>query len=142
MGPRQIILPPPDSVDHGKLQEGEEDETGAGQEPNVNEFHIVHLQNKTKTPEMLMLKYVGDLGQLIGARVPGESDHGEPGGRPQSGPAGHGVGIQPEGDPAHADQEDGGDVVLQVVLPCLPPHDEVDKQRAVVPTQLPAVAVS
>ena len=51
----QILLPPPDSVDHSKLQEGEEDEAGAGQEPNVNEFHIVHLQNKTITVDFMVV---------------------------------------------------------------------------------------
>ena len=39
-----LLLPPPDGVDDGELQQREEDKTGAGQEPNVNEFHIVDLR--------------------------------------------------------------------------------------------------
>ena len=39
---------------------------------------------------------VADLRKLIRARVPGESDHGEPSGGAQGGPSWHGVGIQPE----------------------------------------------
>ena len=127
VGPHQILLPPPDSIDHSKLQEGEEDEAGAGQEPNVNEFHIVHLQNMTGVftvddddgvnddgvdddsvdddsvdddsvdddDDDCVLWFV-HLRKLIRARVPGESDHGQPGGGAQSGPPWDGVWPKPE----------------------------------------------
>ena len=45
-------------------------------------------------------------------------------------PPGHSVRVQPEADPAHSDEEEGGDVVLQDVMPDLPPQDEVQHQRA------------
>ena len=37
-------LSPPDGVDNSKLDEGEEDEAGAGQEPDVKEFDVGHLR--------------------------------------------------------------------------------------------------
>ena len=36
-------LPARDDVDEGKLHEGEEDETGANEEPDVNELDIGNL---------------------------------------------------------------------------------------------------
>ena len=43
----------------------------------------------------IMMRF-GDLRKLIRAGVPGEGDHGEPGGGAQSGPARHGVRVEPE----------------------------------------------
>ena len=37
-------LPARDDVDEGKLHEGEEDETGADKEPDVNELDVGHLR--------------------------------------------------------------------------------------------------
>ena len=36
-------LPARDDVDEGKLHEGEEDETGADEEPDVDELDVGHL---------------------------------------------------------------------------------------------------
>ena len=36
-------------------------------------------------------------------------------------PPGHSVRVQPEADPAHSDEEEGGDVVLQDVMTDLTP---------------------
>ena len=37
-------LPARDDVDEGKLHEGEEDETGADEEPDVDELDVGHLR--------------------------------------------------------------------------------------------------
>ena len=37
------LLPPGDDVDEGKLHEGEEDEAGADEEPDVDELDVGHL---------------------------------------------------------------------------------------------------
>ena len=76
---------------------------------------------------MLKVKSFAHLGKLVWAGAPGEGDHGQPGGGAQGRPARHGVGVQPEGDPTHGDQQYGGDVVLQDVLTRLPFDHEVDK---------------
>ena len=38
-----FLLSPPDCVDNRKLKKREEDEAGAGQEPDVNELDIIDL---------------------------------------------------------------------------------------------------
>ena len=45
-------------------------------------------------------------------------------------PPGNSVGVEPEADPAHGHQEEGGDVVLQDVVTDLPPQNEVQHKSA------------
>ena len=106
------LLSPPNGVDNGKLQQRQEDKAGAGEEPDVDELDIV------------------DLGQLVRAGAPGECDQGEPGGGAQGRPARHRVGVQPEADPGHADQQQRGDIVLQDVLTNLTAQYKVHHQSA------------
>ena len=42
---RQYILPPPDGVDDGELDEREKDKAGAAQEPGVHQFEVGNLQS-------------------------------------------------------------------------------------------------